>query len=175
MTDLQNTIADIGAQATTLQNQAANPTINIWVNASAGTGKTKVLTDRVLRLLLPTDTHDGTPPENILCLTFTKAGASEMIARVMKTLSKWAVCSESDLYSALEKLLGHRPSLNQSDRARQLFATIIDTPEGLNITTIHAFCQSVLGRFTMEAGLPPSWRRSASSLALSRQCRRRSL
>ena len=155
---LQTIIDDIGAQATDLQNRAANPKSNIWVNASAGTGKTKVLTDRVLRLLLPAETDSGTPPQNILCLTFTKAGANEMIVRVMRTLSNWAVCSESDLYESLEKLLGVRPSIQQSDQARQLFATIIDTPEGLNITTIHAFCQSLLGRFTIEAGLPANFK-----------------
>ncbi len=156
--DLKQMIDDIGQQATDLQNQASDPTANVWVNASAGTGKTKVLTDRVLRLLLPSDNApDGTPPQNILCLTFTKAGANEMITRVMRILSTWAVCSESELYESLGNLLGHDPSLKQSEKARELFANIIDTPDGLNITTIHAFCQSILGRFTLEAKLPPKF------------------
>jgi ATP-dependent helicase/nuclease subunit A len=149
----------ISQQAAELQARASDPTMNIWVNASAGTGKTKVLTDRVLRLLLPkTHKDDGVDPTNILCLTFTKAGANEMISRIMGVLSDWAVCSENKLSKELEKLLQEPPSIHQRDRARRLFALVIDMPNGLNITTIHGFCQSLLGRFTMEAGLPPSFK-----------------
>lgn len=155
---IKKDIDDIGFAATELQKKASDPSWNIWVNASAGTGKTKVLTDRVLRLLLPTAEHSGTDPQNILCLTFTKAGANEMITRVMRILSYWAVCPQSELLELLEKLLGHAPSLKQIDKARQLFAQVVDSPEGLNITTIHAFCQSVLGRFTLEAGLPTNFK-----------------
>lgn len=150
--------AQIGADATALQNTASDPSHNVWVGASAGTGKTKVLTDRVLRLLLPKEGEgEGANPESILCITFTKAGASEMVARVMEVLSHWAVCGESQLDAELEKLLGHVPTINQRQKARHLFATVIDLPNGLNITTIHAFCQSLLGRFTLEAGLPPNF------------------
>jgi ATP-dependent helicase/nuclease subunit A len=150
--------SQIGADATALQNKASDPSHNVWVGASAGTGKTKVLTDRVLRLLLPKEGKgDGASPESILCITFTKAGASEMVARVMEVLSHWAVCSESRLDAELEKLLGHAPTNNQRQKARHLFATVIDLPNGLNITTIHAFCQSLLGRFTLEANLPPNF------------------
>jgi ATP-dependent helicase/nuclease subunit A len=149
---------DIGAQATLKQNMASDPNHNVWVGASAGTGKTKVLTDRVLRLLLPNEQgHDGAEPETILCITFTKAGANEMIARVMKVLSEWAVCSESELYKSLTKLLGYNAGIKHADRARELFATVIELPNGLNISTIHAFCQSLLGRFTLEANLPPNF------------------
>lgn len=149
-------MSDLIAKASILQHRAADPDMNIWVGASAGTGKTKVLTDRVLRLLLSkTGKHDGTPPQNILCITFTKAGASEMIARVMKRLSFWAVCPAKELNDQLEALLGKPPSIHQGDKARRLFAEVIDTPGGLNITTIHAFCQSILGRFTLEAGISP--------------------
>lgn len=155
---LQNTVDDIGVEATRLQMLAANPLSNVWVNASAGTGKTRVLTDRVLRLLLPIEGQsDGTSPQNILCVTFTKAGANEMITRIMETLSHWAVCENSTLEQALENLLGHPPTLKQRDKARRLYAQIVDLSNGLNATTIHALCQSILGRFTMEAGLPPNF------------------
>ena len=150
---------EIVANASLLQHNAAEPAANVWVNASAGTGKTTVLTNRVLRLLLPVDkVNDGTDPKNILCITFTKAGANEMITRVMRVLSQWAVCGEEDLIKSLTKLLQAEPTIHQIDRARKLFAIIIDTPGGLNITTIHAFCQSILGRFTIEANLPPQFR-----------------
>lgn len=148
----------IGETASKMQAIASNPTMNVWVNASAGTGKTKVLTERVLRLLLPIEgQNDGTDPENILCVTFTKAGANEMITRLMGILSKWAVCPDPDLVAHLEILLGYSPSIKQKDKARKLFAMVIDLPNGLNITTIHALCQSILGRFTIEAGLPPNF------------------
>lgn len=154
--DIETTKTRIGEAATALQDAAADPAHNVWVGASAGTGKTKVLTERVLRLLLPTPGRDtGTPPEKILCITFTKAGASEMIARIMKTLSVWSVCDADQLDQKLTALLGQPPSLKQMDKARHLFAEIVDLPEGLKITTIHAFCQSVLGRFPLEAGLSP--------------------
>ncbi len=148
----------IGKQASLLQGTASDPSQNVWVNASAGTGKTKVLTERVLRLLLPVEgKNDGTPPENILCVTFTKAGANEMITRLMGILSLWAVCPSPKLAEELEKLLGQPPSLKQTDKARKLFAMVIDLPNGLNVTTIHALCQSILGRFSIEAGLQPNF------------------
>lgn len=167
-------IDEISLEATTLQDKASNPTNNVWVGASAGTGKTKVLTDRVLRLLLPRDGYaDGIHPDKILCITFTKAGAAEMVARVTKILSQWAVCDRHDLETELETLLGHPASLNQIDRARQLFASVIDLPGGLKITTIHAFCQSVLGRFPLEAGLSPQFEliEESESRALIQQAR----
>lgn len=150
-------IDDIRGKATALQDTASNPIHNVWVGASAGTGKTKVLTDRVLRLLLPPreGKADGVDPSRILCITFTKAGAGEMIARIMSILSTWAVCPQSDLEEKLSALLGHQATLKQLDAARRLFASVVDKPEGLTITTIHAFCQSLLGRFPLEAGLSP--------------------
>ena len=157
-TALSDIIEQIGDDATLLQSQAANPASNVWVNASAGTGKTKVLTERVLRLLLPLEgQNDGTAPQNILCVTFTKAGANQMITRLMKTLSRWAVCSEQLLVKDLTLLLGHDPATNVIFKARKLFAMIIDLPGGLNVTTIHALCQSILGRFVVESGLPPNF------------------
>jgi len=147
----------IGLQATRLQDIASNPQKNVWVSASAGTGKTKVLTERVLRLLLPAAGYTPTDPDKILCITYTKAGASEMIGRIMHILSDWAVCDKDDLIIKLTRLLGGEPDIHQIDRARRLFALIVDVPGGLKVMTIHAFCQSVLGRFPIEAGLPPQF------------------
>ncbi len=141
-----------------LQRQASDPSSSIWVSASAGTGKTKVLTDRVLRLLLPQG--EGTPgsaPHKILGLTFTKAAASEMALRINETLSSWSVAPQEKLTTSLQKLLGRKPQDNEIAAARQLFAHVIDTPGRLKIMTIHAFCQSVLSRFPLESGLTPGF------------------
>lgn len=140
------------------QNHAATPTNNVWVGASAGTGKTKVLTDRVLRLLLPQNNGtQGTAANKILCLTFTKAGANEMALRINKTLGQWAILDEATLTKTLTKLLHHTPTPNILVAARKLFAQVVDTPGGIQIMTIHAFCQSVLARFPLEAGLTPNF------------------
>ena len=163
---------DIGVEATQRQHMAADPTANVWVGASAGTGKTKILTDRVLRLLLPQEIDgDGVDPEKILCITFTKAGASEMVDRIMRVLSEWAVMDEAKLVAELENLLGQPATRLQMDKARRLFAQVIDLPTGLNIMTIHAFCQSVLKRFPVEASLPPHFQviEGAELAALQRQ------
>jgi ATP-dependent helicase/nuclease subunit A len=148
-----------------LQRRASDPASSVWVGASAGTGKTKVLTDRVLRLLLPPakDTR-GTPPHKILSLTFTKAGASEMAIRIAGALSRWAVMPEGDeaakdtLRFELRELLGRPPETYEISEARRLFAAVVDHPGGLPIMTIHAFCQSLLGRFPLEAGLVPGFK-----------------
>ena len=140
------------------QRIASNPQASVWVNASAGTGKTKVLTDRVLRLLLPGDhAENGTAPHKILCLTFTKAGASEMALRIHETLGEWAVMPDDALQEKLYLLLSRTITQDDIEAARRLFAKVIDTAGGLKIMTIHSFCQSVLSRFPLEAGLPPSF------------------
>lgn len=145
--------------ADTLQRRAANPASSAWVGASAGTGKTKVLTDRVLRLLLPRpDGTPGTPPHKILCLTYTKAAAGEMALRISATLGKWAVLPDEALDEALAALLGHEPGQAVHDAARRLFAGVVDAPGGLKILTIHSFCKSVLSRFPVEAGVLPGFR-----------------
>jgi ATP-dependent helicase/nuclease subunit A len=139
-----------------LQSRASDPGQSVWVAASAGSGKTKVLTDRVLRLLLPgPDGQQGTPPERILCLTFTKAGAAEMAVRINQALAAWAIDPDAKVHENLTNLLGQPPSPSQNEAARRLFARVIDAEGGLKIMTIHSFCQSVLGRFPLEAGLPP--------------------
>ncbi len=147
-----------------LQRAASNPDESVWVDASAGTGKTKVLTDRVLRLLLPrSDGRSGTPPGRVLCLTFTKAAANEMSLRINRVLGGWAVMDvehserKQSLRAVLEDLIGQEPSEDQIIAAQRLFADVVDCPGGLQIMTIHSFCQSVLGRFPIEAGLPPNF------------------
>ncbi|MEO1190705.1 MAG: double-strand break repair helicase AddA [Pseudomonadota bacterium] len=139
--------------ATALQRQALDPTATLWVEASAGSGKTKVLVDRCLRLLL-----DGTAPERLLCITYTKAAAAEMAGRLMQTLARWVALDQVQLEGALDGLLGRHPKPAESERARQLFALVLDTPGGLKVQTLHAFCQSVLSRFPLEAGVSPGFR-----------------
>ncbi len=132
------------------QRGATDPSASVWVMASAGTGKTKVLTDRVLRLMLT-----GTRPERILCLTYTKAATAEMNTRIARHLGKWAALPDANLDEDLKELLGQQADDEERTRARQLFARVLDTPGGMNIQTIHAFCQSLLGRFPLEAGVAP--------------------
>lgn len=141
------------------QRRATSPQTSVWVGASAGSGKTKVLTDRALRLLLPRDDGEpGTPPHKILCITFTKAGASEMVLRLSRTLSAWAVIAEENLNRELRNLLGRAAKREETLAARRLFAEVADAPDGLKITTIHSFCQSILGRFPLEAGISPHFK-----------------
>ena len=120
--------------ATVAQQRALRPGESVWVAASAGTGKTKVLTDRLLALLL-----DGTDPARILCLTFTRAAAAEMANRVNQRLAGWATMPPGRLTEELVALTGRMPGDYELSRARQLFARILDVPGGARIATIHAF------------------------------------
>lgn len=129
---------------------AADPRASVWVNASAGSGKTTVLTRRVTRLLL-----DGVKPERLLCLTFTRAGAAEMTNRITALFSKWVSCSDDELGDELGRFQGRAPDKDQLTEARRLFARVLACPGGLRIRTIHSFCQEILSRFPVEAGLPP--------------------
>ncbi|MBQ8785469.1 MAG: double-strand break repair helicase AddA [Alphaproteobacteria bacterium] len=145
----------LGQRATCQQRLAANPKKSVWVGASAGTGKTKVLSDRVLRLLL-----EGVDSTKILCLTYTKAAAVEMSSRIAERLSKWAVMKEKDLEEELIKLYGKLPAnadkaKKLKTKARQLFAILLDTPGGMKIKTIHSFCEEILKRFPLEANISP--------------------
>lgn len=132
------------------QRAASDPYASVWVNASAGSGKTTVLTGRVTRLLL-----ENVPPERILCLTFTRAAAAEMANRVTKQLSRWATCSDDDLRKDLDQLQGTPPTPHQLTAARRLFARVLACPGGMRIRTLHAFCQEILRRFPIESGLSP--------------------
>ncbi len=143
-------MAAAGPAVTAAQHRASDPGASVWVGASAGTGKTKVLTDRVLRLLL-----GGTAPERILCLTFTRAAAAEMALRISSELARWTVDDEETLGRSLALLTGEEPGRATRDRARRLFAAVLDVPDGLKIQTIHAFCQSLLRRFPLEAQVAP--------------------
>jgi len=139
-------------EAAAIQRQALGPEASVWVSASAGTGKTKVLTDRLLALML-----DGTDPARILCLTFTRAAAAEMANRVNARLAAWATLPPGQLDEELVALIGRMPDEYETTLARQLFARVLDSPGSAKIATIHAFCQSLLRRFPLEAGVPPEF------------------
>ncbi|MGV6810801.1 MAG: double-strand break repair helicase AddA [Brevirhabdus sp.] len=140
--------------ATLAQLDAADPGRSTWLSANAGSGKTRVLTDRVARLLLK-----DVPPERILCLTYTKAAASEMQNRLFKRLGEWAMLADDTLAEKLDEL-GIDPNENTPAirrQARTLFARAIETPGGLKIQTIHSFCSALLRRFPLEAGVSPQF------------------
>jgi len=131
------------------QRRAANPRASAWVSANAGAGKTKVLTDRVVRLLLA-----GSLPGRILCLTFTKAAAANMAIRVFERLGRWVTMDEESLVTELTELEGRKPTPQQVKLARTLFARAVETPGGLKIDTIHAFCERLLHLVPFEANVP---------------------
>jgi ATP-dependent helicase/nuclease subunit A len=134
---------------------ASNPAASAWVSANAGSGKTHVLTQRVVRLLL-----EGTPPSKILCLTFTKAAAANMSLRVFRTLSSWVRLDDAELAKAIAQVRGESVSRIHKDillRARRLFAKTVETPGGLKIQTIHAFCERLLHVFPFEANVAASF------------------
>jgi ATP-dependent helicase/nuclease subunit A len=136
------------------QLSAVHPADNIWLSASAGTGKTQVLSARVIRLLL----EPGVRAENILCITFTKAGAAEMAQRINERLSAWVQMDGGQLFHELEAI-GAKSSIDAQKKARELFAKVLDAPGGgLQILTIHSLCQSLLGSFPEEAGLVPGFK-----------------
>jgi len=138
--------------ATRAQRVATDPEHSTWVEANAGSGKTHVLVDRIARLLL-----DGSPPDRLLCLTFTRAAAAEMTARLFKRLGAWALLDDEALAVDLAGLIGAPASAKLRNRARRLFAQALESPGGLRIQTIHAFCERLLKRFPLEAGVAPQF------------------
>ncbi|MEL6264704.1 MAG: double-strand break repair helicase AddA [Pseudomonadota bacterium] len=147
------------------QRAAADPAVSAWVGANAGSGKTRVLIHRVARLLLA-----GSAPARILCLTYTRAAAAEMQTRLFAELGRWSMMPDEALAATIGGLTGGAaPSPAALDRARQLFALALETPGGLRIQTIHAFCESLIRRFPLEAGADPAFRvaddRDAAALA----------
>ncbi|MFC4218406.1 double-strand break repair helicase AddA [Pseudophaeobacter arcticus] len=138
--------------ASEAQFRAARPDASTWLAANAGSGKTKVLTDRVARLLLK-----GVQPQHILCLTYTKAAASEMQNRLFQRLGEWAMLRDDQLIAALSELGETNTNSEDLAQARTLFARAIETPGGLKIQTIHSFCSSLLRRFPLEAGVSPQF------------------
>jgi len=145
------------------QRLAADPDASVWVSANAGTGKTHVLINRISRLLLA-----GVRPERILCLTFTKAAAAEMSNRLNNRLAEWARADDAALRDSLLELAGTDKTADELAAARRLFAQVLDAPGGLNVRTIHSFCESLLGRFPLEAAVSPHFNvldeRTASEL-----------
>ncbi|MGB8274262.1 MAG: double-strand break repair helicase AddA [Alphaproteobacteria bacterium] len=145
------------------QRAATEPKASVWVTANAGSGKTHVLVDRVCRLMLA-----GTPAQRILCLTFTRAAAAEMANRLFERLGQWTTLPRAKLTEELERLLGRTVEEDDVGAARRLFARALETPGGLKIQTIHAFCESLLARFPLEADVPPHFElmdeRTASEL-----------
>ncbi len=131
------------------QLQASDPAVSAFVAASAGSGKTKLLTDRMLRLML-----NGSAPGRIQCLTFTKAAAAEMALRLQHWLGKWVTLDDAALDADL-RALEVAPNAEVRLAARALFAEVLDLPGGMRIGTIHAFCQSLLRRFPLEAAISP--------------------
>jgi RecB family exonuclease len=153
------------------QTRAADPARSVFVTANAGSGKTTTLVSRVARLLL-----GGAAPSAILCVTYTKAAAAEMQARLFETLGKWAVMDDGELSAELAKLDDSDPAaLNPArlSEARRLFARALETPGGLKIQTIHAFCEKLLRRFPIEAGVSPRFTvlENEASVALSHAAR----
>lgn len=146
--------ADAIIETTENQRIAADPARSAFVSANAGAGKTRVLTNRVARLLL-----EGVDPSTILCITFTKAAAAEMADRLFKLLGGWALAEDAKLQTDLADLDGNESVRSPAAlaRARRLFARALETPGGLKIQTIHSFCESILHRFPIEAGVTPGF------------------
>ena len=138
----------IDAATRQAQAEASDPRASAWVSANAGSGKTFVLAQRVVRLLLA-----GSAPGRILCLTFTKAAAAEMASRVFERLGAWAVLPDKKLAGEIEAIEGRRPGKDELALARRLFARALETPGGLKIQTIHAFCERLLQQFPFEANV----------------------
>jgi len=148
------------------QREASDPRASAWVIANAGAGKTHVLTQRVIRLLLA-----GVDPASILCLTFTRIAAAEMARRVFQTLGEWTMLDEAKLAGAIAELEGRTPTPEEMRQARRLFAKALETPGGLKIQTIHAFCERLLHEFPFEANVPGQFSvmdESAAAAALAR-------
>ena len=151
-----NNIVHLIAPQQDPQRTAADPQVSAFVRANAGSGKTKTLIDRVARLLL-----DGAKPETILCVTYTKAAAAEMQRRLYRRLGDWSVMADAGLTEELADREGRGAGAYDARRlsdARALFAQALETPGGLKIQTIHAFCEKLLRRFPLEAGVSPGFR-----------------
>src|SRR6202142_1586167 len=131
------------------QARASDPEASAFVSANAGSGKTHVLVQRVIRLLLA-----GVPPEKILCLTFTKAAPANMAERVFTTLGHWVTLDDDALDAAIRDAGIAHPTVPLRKSARELFASALETPGGLKVQTIHALCTRLLQQFPFEANVP---------------------
>ncbi len=137
----------------TAQHDASDPAVSAWVSANAGAGKTHVLAQRVIRLLL-----EGTDPAKILCLTFTKAAAANMANRIFDTLSDWTALDDAKLDAAIRNTGAKHIDPKRRARARRLFAAALETPGGLKVQTIHGFCTRLLQQFPFEANVAARFR-----------------
>ena len=135
--------------ASARQQRASDPAASVFVSANAGSGKTHVLVQRVIRLLL-----NDVPPARILCITFTKAAAANMAERVFSTLGHWVTLDDEALDAALRGVGIAQPDVKWRERARKLFACALETPGGLRVQTIHALCTRLLQQFPFEAQVP---------------------
>src|SRR5690349_13731536 len=131
---------------TAAQVRAADPDRAVFVSANAGSGKTHVLTQRVINLLL-----QGVDPSKILCITYTKAAAANMANRVFERLAEWIALDDVEFEQRLTDSTGKSPTPAQRVLARRLFATALEAPGGLKVQTIHAFCTNLLHQFPFEA------------------------
>src|SRR5665213_4326897 len=131
------------------QARASDPASSAFVSANAGSGKTHVLVQRVIRLLL-----SNVPPEKILCITFTKAAAANMAERVFSTLGHWVTLDDATLDAAIREVGLAQPNATMRMRARELVACALETPGGLKVQTIHALCTRLLQQFPFEANVP---------------------
>ena len=138
----------IPPEVSRVQVEAADPDTSAFVSANAGSGKTHVLAQRVINLLLR-----GVDPAKILCITFTKAAAANMANRVFGTLAEWSTLADAALDEKIEASTGKPASPTQRARARRLFASALETPGGLKVQTIHAFCTRLLHQFPFEANV----------------------
>jgi ATP-dependent helicase/nuclease subunit A len=134
------------------QRLATDPRHSAWVAANAGSGKTHVLVDRIARLLL-----SGSAPDRLMCLTFTRAAAAEMSTRLFKRLGEWTLLPDEALAKQLAEVTGEAATSATMERARRLFAEALESPGGLRIQTIHAFCERLLKRFPLEAKVVPQF------------------
>jgi ATP-dependent helicase/nuclease subunit A len=130
------------------QRAAANPKVSSWLAANAGSGKTHVLAQRVINLLL-----EDIEPEKILCITFTKTAAANMAKRVFDTLAVWTTLDDTALDDLIREQSGMAPGAERRALARRLFARALETPGGLKVQTIHAFCTRLLHQFPFEANV----------------------
>lgn len=140
------------------QNQASDPTKNIWVQANAGTGKTTVLIRRLLRILFRDGFYNSNKVPGILCLTYTNAAAGEMRNRILAGLQEWSMADDEKLTELLDGISEKTPAISDDlAYARKVFYMYIDNPDVLKIKTIHSFCEEILHRFPLEAGISPAW------------------
>lgn len=142
----------MSADAIGQQRLATDPGHSAWVAANAGSGKTHVLVDRIARLLL-----SGSAPDRLMCLTFTRAAAAEMSTRLFKRLGEWTLLPDDALAAQLAAVTGEVATAETMERARRLFAEALESPGGLRIQTIHAFCERLLKRFPLEAKVVPQF------------------